>query len=233
MAERELRYEIKMVAQGAARRQFEAHMRLDPAGIRSLYPDRRVQSIYFDDLWQTALEENLAGISHREKIRFRWYGEDARGVRGRLERKVRHNLLGWKDTAEIDKAIDVEGSERHALANAIFEGLEEDWPEAKNRALMPVQWISYARSYWTTADKRIRITIDRDLRTYDLRHRRVITSKFLTRTPEVTIVEAKAAEDAFDELQLLIKGFPLVVDKCSKFVIASSPGEAPGISILT
>jgi hypothetical protein len=232
MTERALRYEIKMVAQAAVRDWIESRLRLDRAGVRTLHPDRTVQSLYFDDLWQTALADNLAGISHREKLRFRWYGEAANGVRGALERKVRHNLLGWKDVLPLEAEVDVEGADRRTLARAIFGHLPAAWAVERDRSLMPVQWIRYRRSYFTTADGRIRVTIDRDLRTFDLRHRRIVTAAFRSFVPCVTIVEAKAAEDAYDELKRFLSRFPLVIDKCSKFVIASSPGDGPRASVL-
>lgn len=229
---RSLRYEIKMIAQGSSRRWIETRLRFDESGIRTLYPDRRVQSVYFDDLFQSALHENLAGISHREKIRFRWYGDGALGVQGKLERKVRHNLLGWKDIAPVGVPIDVEGAERHELTRAVFSALPDGWHSVRDQGLMPAQWIAYRRAYFTTADGRIRITVDRDLRTCDLRHRRVLTARYASPLPDVTIVEAKCGEDAYREAKALLNQFPLVIDKCSKFVLASQPGGGPDVSIL-
>ena len=39
------------------------------------YPQRKVNSIYFDDLNFSAIRENLDGVSNKKKIRVRWYGE--------------------------------------------------------------------------------------------------------------------------------------------------------------
>ena len=38
------------------------------------HQDRHINSIYFDNIFLKSAEDNLAGISDREKIRLRWYG---------------------------------------------------------------------------------------------------------------------------------------------------------------
>jgi hypothetical protein len=226
----ELRYELKMVSQASAYAWVMARLRMDPAGLRVLHPPRRVQSVYFDSLDQQALEDNLAGISHREKLRFRWYGDEARGVRGKLECKVRENQLGWKDVAEVAQPVDVEGATRRGLAKAVLDGLSEAWFADKVRWLHPVQWISYWREYLSTADGRVRVTLDREVTGYDLRSRWVLTRSFPTPMPRVLIVEAKCGVDAFPEAKRLLNFAPLNVDKCSKFTMASRPGEGPMLS---
>ena len=229
--ERDLRYEIKMVVQESAYTWALESLRLDPAGLSVLHPPRRVQSVYFDTLGQAALEENLAGICHREKVRFRWYGDAAQGVSGQLERKVRHNQLGWKDVQQISGTVDVEGTPRTELARRIFDELGPEWADVRSGGLLPVQWIAYLREYFATADGKVRVTLDRELRTCDLRHRNVVTNAFPTPTPRVLIVEAKCARDDHDEARRILRRYPLFVDKCSKFVIASRPDEGPSISI--
>ena len=229
--ERDTRYEIKMIANRAAYHEILHALRLDPSGIRVLYPPRRIQSIYLDTLDQNALQENLAGISHREKLRFRWYGDDVRGVQGKLERKVRHNALGWKDIAVVDKAMDVEGNTRRRFMEELLGGLPEDWSGLRDENLGPVQWICYWREYFSTADGRVRVTVDRDLKTYDQRHRYVLSNAFASVTPDVTIVEAKCAKENHDEAKRILNRFPAPIDKCSKFVLASDPADAPGVAI--
>lgn len=222
-----LRYEVKMVAQAAFYPKLRMHMRFDQAGIRVLHPPRRIQSVYFDTWQDQALEENLAGISHREKVRLRWYGEAVRGVSGTLERKVRENMLGWKGLLPIPGKLDVEGVTRRDFANNLREHLTADWEDVISKDLLPVQWIAYDREYFATeaATGPIRITIDRGLRTFDQRNRRMLSSRFRTPTPDVIIVEAKCAEADYDTLRKLMARFPMQIDRCSKFVYASSPND--------
>jgi hypothetical protein len=230
-AEKNIRYEVKMVAQAAAYDRVRMFMRADRSGLRVLYPPRIVQSVYFDTWRDRALEENLSGVSHREKIRFRWYGDAKTDVKGVLERKVRENMLGWKDFLPIDEVMQVEGASRTEFARRIFAHLTPSWHDVRAMALQPVQWIRYEREYFSSG--RIRVTVDRKLRTWDQRYRRTITSAFRTPTPNVVIVEAKCAQEDYDELQAMLVRFPLFVDKCSKFVFASDPGEGALISRIT
>ncbi len=223
----DLRFELKMVAQAAFYSKLRMHMRLDRSAIRTLYPPRRIQSVYFDTWRNQALEENLAGISHREKVRFRWYGEHTDVVRGTLERKVRENMLGWKDLLKVDDEIAVEGVTRRDFAESLRPHLTPEWEDVFRKDLLPVQWVVYDREYYATegGSGPIRITIDRNLRTYDQRHRRSLSSRFRSPVPDVLIVEAKCAKKHDLELQQLLNRFPMAIDRCSKFVYASSPND--------
>ena len=219
----DLRYEIKMVARAAVYPRLRMFLRLDRAMIRTLYPPRVVQSVYFDTDADKALEENMAGISHREKIRFRWYGDARTDVRGTLERKVRENTFGWKDLLPIDATLAVEGQTRRAFARSIHAHLTDEWLDMRDLGLLPVQWIRYEREYYRSG--KVRITVDRDLRTWDQRYRTHLSARFPTPTPDVVIVELKAAQEDYAELQELSMRFPMFVDKCSKFVYASTPDD--------
>ena len=228
----DLRYEIKMVCQASSRGQVLAKMRMDPSGLSQLYPPRQVQSIYFDTLGARALEENLSGISHREKIRFRWYGPERKVVRGHLEQKIRENMLGWKHVISIDKDIEVEGVNRTQFAKSILGDLEGFWARTRESHPMPVQWISYMREYYSTSDNLVRVTLDQELETFDQRNRFLLSAAHPTPTPKLLIVEAKCAANSYAEAKRLLNRLPLHVDKCSKFVIASDPSEGPTASFL-
>ncbi|MFT5284343.1 MAG: hypothetical protein ACI8TQ_000499 [Planctomycetota bacterium] len=228
----DLRYEIKMVCQASSHGELLARVQLSPAGVTKLYPPRQVQSIYFDTLHGRALEENLSGVSHREKVRFRWYGPDRDVVRGKLEQKVRENMLGWKHVIPIDKDIRVTGSNRTQFAKDVLGDLTGFWARTREGNPMPVQWISYQREYYSTSDNLVRITVDRNVETFDQRNRFLLSAKHRTPTPNLLIVEAKCAAEHYDYAKSLLNRLPLRVDKCSKFVIASRPGEAPDASLL-
>ena len=230
MTNKDVRYEVKMVGQAAAYPRLRMFMRMDRSGLRELYPPRIVQSVYFDTLTGKALEENMAGISHREKIRFRWYGANQDRARGILERKVRENMLGWKNLLPIEEEIQIEGASRNDFAAKIYSHLTREWSDVRATQLLPVQWIRYSREYFSAGN--IRITIDRQLSTWDQRTRQALSAQFRTPTPDVLIVEAKCADEHHNELQALVERFPMVVDKCSKFVYACQPGEGAHPSYL-
>lgn len=61
-----------------------------------------IRSIYFDDPFGSCVEENLAGVNHREKWRIRAYNCD--NSRLSLERKVKENDMIHKDSCRISQA---------------------------------------------------------------------------------------------------------------------------------
>lgn len=227
------RYEIKMVCEEAAHARVKTALWLSGAGIRELFPPRTVQSIYLDTIDNRALQENLAGISHREKIRFRWYGRAVTLVRGRLENKVRENTLGWKNIVAIETDFDLLGMSRQDFLRRLRGHAPPNWQHRLAQCSEPVQWIAYEREYYTTADQRVRITLDRNLRAWEQRGRARLATDVPSLLPRVLIVEVKCAPDSYGEAQRLVNRLPLVADKCSKFVMASIPGDGPIVSLLS
>lgn len=228
----DLRYEVKMVCEERARDAVLASMAIHPAGIRKLYPARQVQSIYFDTVRGRALAENLAGIADRSKLRVRWYGADATEVHAVLERKTRRNKLGSKDLLPLPGRLAVTGVDRHAFRRSVLACCDSIWRERLHEGVEVAQWISYQREYFITADHSVRITVDRDLRAHDLRHRLVIDRSQATPLPKILVIECKAGTAQRESLERLLQHLPLVVDRCSKFVLASSPAHGPTISRL-
>ncbi len=228
----DLRYEIKMVCEEWAHDWVVAALRTSRAGVRVLYPPRRVQSVYLDTPLGRSLEENLAGISSRRKMRFRWYGDEVTRVLGRLEIKKRDNMLGSKEILDIVKPISVRDVDRVAFVASLGDQADREWRYRLHAGLEPVQWISYVREYFTTADGRVRVTIDHELRTWDQRYRFILSDSNQTFLPRVLIVEVKCSTEHYGAAQELVNRLPLYVDKCSKFVLASSPSEGPIISQL-
>ncbi|MBU0756100.1 MAG: VTC domain-containing protein [Planctomycetes bacterium] len=230
---RDGRYELKMACRGEALPEIKAALSLDPAGFRTLYPPRRVQSIYLDTPEGDALDENLAGISHREKIRFRWYGDRVSLVQGRLECKIRENLLGWKRTLPIRNLVEVEGVDRWKFVRVLHEAAGPDWQTRLSRATEPVQWISYRREYFGSADGKLRVTVDDRLEGFDQRGRIRLSARFKTPVPHLVVVEVKCASHHYDPARRLINRLPFFVDKCSKFVTTTLPDAAPTLSYLS
>lgn len=226
--EESLRYEIKIAGQEASYERLRMLLQTQPEAIGELYPPRQVQSLYLDSPFGRALEENLAGISHREKLRFRWYGAATREAVGKLELKVRENMLGWKHAVTIDGALRLEDEERMAFARTLSERVPETWRE-RLAGLEAVQWVSYEREYLTTADRRVRLTIDRALRTWDQRWARRLSRRSVeeSRRPKLFVLELKCAPADLEVAENIVRRLPWPVGRCSKFVLASDPSEGP------
>jgi len=220
------RYEIKLV--GAARdyRRVISELALLPAVLREHHPTRIVQSVYLDTPNGRALQDNLAGISERQKIRFRWYGPETERVRGRLERKRRSNALGDKDVIQIAEPQLVAGQNRCEFTDALRTALPEAAREWLH-GLEPAQWIRYRRDYFATPGGELRVTVDRDLVAFDQRYDFVLSCRRPTPLPQLLIVEVKADMSQRDAIEEWLQHVDLRPSKCSKFVVASSPGEAP------
>lgn len=228
-----LRYELKLVCQEAAHDRVRMALRMQGSAIDELYPSRVVQSIYLDTLFGRALQENLAGLSRRVKLRFRWYGEESGRVRGNLERKFRENTLGWKEVHPIDADIQVDGAGRDAFVEALIEAAPEEARFQLREGLEPVQWIRYRRDYLTTADGLVRITLDTELVTADQRIRDTLSNSAPNPPSHVLVVEVKCAPEAYEEAREIVRLLPIPVDRCSKFVLASDPSHGPHASIFS
>lgn len=230
---RALRREVKMIAQEIALAQVHGALRVHPEGFSPLHPPRTVQSLYLDSPGLDALLENLAGTGPRAKLRLRWYGEARRSVRGQIERKVRHNGIGWKEVLPLPASLLVEGADRAGFVRALCDLLPATWRATLgDRGAEPVQWIAYRREYWTTATGRVRLTLDTHLRAWDQRLRATLGADCPAPLPRVCIVECKAALEDDRELEEALQDLPLLPDKCSKYVLAASPCDAPLVSIL-
>lgn len=222
----ELRHELKLVSDENALARLRMALRLDRAGIRTLHPQRLVQSIYLDTTYGRALEENLAGLSERQKIRLRWYGPSARGVAATLERKCRENSLGWKETLRIAGPFELEGIERHAFVRELERRADARF-RARLTGLEPVQWVRYRREYFTSADRKVRLTLDRELEFFDQRRLARLAAVERTPGPRMLVLELKCAPADLDLARELVARLPIPLGRCSKFVQAGAPASGP------
>lgn len=223
------RYEVKLVGAEHEHSRVLAELRLLPFGLVRQHRTRVVQSVYFDTADGRAVAQNLAGISERQKVRLRWYGDATVAVSAQLECKQRQNGVGGKATAKLREPLDVRGSLRHRFTDRVRGLVVDDAARCWLDGLEPAQWIRYRRDYLVTADRRLRVTLDRELRAIDQRLGMRLDDRRSTPLPRLLVVELKAAIAHRDELERLVAALPLRPGKCSKFVMASDPAEAPAL----
>ncbi|CAM2064599.1 Polyphosphate polymerase domain-containing protein [Sulfidibacter corallicola] len=226
-----LRHELKLVSQEMAYPRVYRLLMNDSIGLRTLHPERRVQSVYLDTPECRAFQDNLSGISHREKVRFRWYGSEVDRVAGRLECKIRENKYGWKQVKKLTIEREIRGVDRVSFVRKLGEDAGLDW-QIRLQGLQPAQWIAYDRQYLGSADGKLRITLDRGLRVWDQRMRFALDNRFPTPVPRMLIMEVKCAAIHYEAAQRLVNRLPMMVGKCSKYVLASEPAEGPEVQLL-
>jgi len=208
-SEADWRYERKFRLKNIPHYLVEQIVHNHPASFRSVFPDRWVNNIYFDDTSLTALYENFAGIADRQKVRLRWYGEafPEELQSARLEWKIRSNQLGNKRIKKISTIP------FNAIAN-ILPPVQAVWPEAD--AYQTVLMNRYLRSYFITADSKIRLTIDWDI--CFLEPRAAFQMKHFHYSLPGGVVELKYHSDEEEYAEWIMQHLPFRLSKNSKYV---------------
>ena len=127
------------------------------SGFRKSFSSRYVSSIYLDTLNFDFAKDNINGVSKRKKIRFRWYNDDYSNIY--LEEKNKQNFLVKKI---VNKTTNFESNEKLVQNLKIyFSSLKKTYNNFNYRFVLKT---NYFRSYWISDDKRIRATIDTNLK---------------------------------------------------------------------
>lgn len=144
------------------------HSKLSCAMIPDKNGDRgryRIRSLYFDNIFDSALREKVDGVNHREKFRIRSYDNDTSFIK--LEKKSKINGLCNKvgvrlSADEVAKIIanDIAFMEHHEQAL-----VRELYYKMKHQGLLPKTIVDYNREAYTFPAGNVRITLDSDIRT--------------------------------------------------------------------
>jgi len=128
------------------------------------YPDRQVNSIYFDDLDFSAVRDNLTGVPDRVKNRLRWYGDFSieNETIPILEQKFRSGRVGSKIKTPIpileNKLSSVPMS---SLCKLIKKECGND-NYFLSKYFTPVLLVQYLRKYYED-NLGIRLTVDNEV----------------------------------------------------------------------
>lgn len=204
-----MRYERKYRIEGLALSVILQTIRMHPAGLSKIHPDRQINNIYFDTPDLTTYKENVMGLANRDKFRVRWYGFDPFAIqKPKLEIKHRRNNVGYKTT--------------HLVEVFDFENLtpliqQVNSLSGTSALLRPTLQNSYKRAYFGTRDEKFRVTID-----WDLSYASMLTSnqfiKHQHSEKNVFIMEVKYEQELEGEADRISQFFPFRSTKNSKYV---------------
>lgn len=136
-----------------------------------VYPDKngdngkyKIRSLYFDNVYDSALREKLDGVNCREKFRIRSYNGDTDFIR--LEKKSKINGLCNKVSSKIsaeEVAMILAGDLEFMQYSTPL--IQELYIKMKTVGLEPKTIVDYTREAFTYPAGNVRITLDYDIRT--------------------------------------------------------------------
>jgi len=151
-----MRYERKFRITDSGYESVKHELLSNPAVFSEAYPDRVVNSIYYDDINYTAYNDNLLGKADRVKYRIRWYGTSMDSIEQPvLEKKIKKSLLGTKEYKILNN---FSLSQSVPALNDLYQ----------SNQLYPHVLVRYLRTYLESMDGLLRATIDRELNYYNL-----------------------------------------------------------------
>jgi hypothetical protein len=193
-------------------------------GAKKKYQDRDVNSLYFDNLNQDAIKDNLAGSTPRYKVRLRWYeGKTLEKFDPNLEIKTRNGRLGSKilyPLPEIKKSIDTKSI--FSLSKEVIQKSRQFniAHKSMHSHLLPMLIVQYQRGYYEV-NNGLRITIDKKIKFSDASQN--IKLKFLKPIAfDHYIMELKFSQNLKLQVANLIRSSILTPKRLSKYLLGLS-----------
>ena len=181
-----------------------------------------VRSLYFDDVYETAYQDKLAGVQIRRKYRLRTYGNEN-------ENKVIKAECKYKLNANIAKtSADISNDEYYQILNGRYDfllnkndGLLLDYYAQFAGGLRPRVIVDYDREAYIMPEGNVRVTFDHSVRagvnTYDILSNDVWLIPVLE--PDQLVLEVKYDEFLPNKVRNVLKLNALEQLAVSKYVL--------------
>lgn len=157
----EYKYQINAIQEAILNVQLMGLMKADShAGIDGKYI---VRSLYFDDIYDSCLWDNLAGSDPRSKIRIRYYNHDTDYIT--LERKTKKRGMTLKESCRLslqECKLLTEG-ENVEILDDMDDMKKTLLLDIQQRGLMPKIIVTYERIPYIYPAGNVRVTFDRCL----------------------------------------------------------------------
>lgn len=181
-----------------------------------------IRSLYFDDINNTCMRENEAGIDDRKKYRIRIYGKSDRRIAMEIKSKY-HGLTKKKSCSVSREDCEIYMAGKHPqFCEDMDETAKEFFVEHSVRNLRPVSIVEYERTAFTEPKGNVRITFDRNIsvssRTKDFFEENL--PLFPVLPPGVHILEVKYDEFLPDHIAGLLEIGSLRRTSFSKYYLS-------------
>ena len=157
----EVKHEINRSDMITIRQRLRAVAYPDSHAVNGVY---RIRSLYFDNLNDKALRENLNGLSRREKFRIRYYNGDTSVIH--LEKKSKVGGLGRKESASltIKQAQQIADGDLTWMLHSDAPLVRELYSKMTTQGLQPKTIVDYTREPFVFPAGNVRVTLDYDIR---------------------------------------------------------------------
>ncbi len=186
------------------------------------YEDRNINNIYFDSLDYKAFDDNLIGLPSRLKIRYRWYGKlfsENKKNEGSLEFKFKKNIYGYKKIFKInDLTLNLSSTWRE-IKNKIQKSLTPEYKIIFDKNSEKILINRYKREYFISKNKKLRVTLDRNIQIFDQRFASLKPNyKLKNFTQDYLVIEFKFNKEDKMFLNDLDINIPIKASRNSKYI---------------
>jgi len=183
--------------------------------------DYKVTSLYFDTPTDNDLDEKLDGLLDRKKYRIRIYNSEKKTIK--LEIKKRNGTVIQKESIQIDEDIAAN------IINRDYDSIR-DSNDLLNRVITNFKAngylsrviVEYDREAYFLPYGNIRITIDKNLRTYNHNHSLFYLNDVASTSvffDDIQVVEVKFSVPLPDHIKSILSAVPLTRCSISKYVL--------------
>tara|TARA_Y100001960_G_scaffold306828_1_gene362477 strand:- start:129 stop:836 length:708 start_codon:yes stop_codon:yes gene_type:complete len=214
------RYERKFFIENYSKAEVINSIMQHPSIFKAIFQSRQVNNIYFDSFGFKYYIANVEGETEREKVRIRWYGERLGKVENpMLEFKIKRGHLGRKEYYPLNTFYMDEKNGSLDLLNMMQQATLPPRIQNDIRLLLPCLANSYMRQYFLSSDKRFRLTVDTNIRIFELDHiRPAFREQHLPcRSIVMELKYSSSEEDDFDAREVANR-FRFRSTKNSKYV---------------
>jgi hypothetical protein len=212
------RYELKQTYSELYLPELRSWVQMHPAGFRTAYPPRWVNSIYFDTPDLDSFNDHIGGVPVRRKLRYRWYGDNLRVAQnGQVEVKNKSDSAGWKLIEKVASDLILENNNWTRFMDQIrleTSGVIKELLSVTRPVLLTV----YYREYFVSANQLVRLTIDSRMKGYDQYLTACPNLNFSQPGDEQLILELKSEVSQLAELTDVLSHFPVRSSRYSKYV---------------
>ena len=210
-----MRHEIKFILNDFELLKFKSWI-ISQTRFKKKYEPRTVNSIYFDDINDSSANDNLAGISLREKYRLRWYNNDFDKIT-RFEIKKRVNRLNYKEYFDFEPSEKISSEMTNKNYAEICHKKLLNWNPRYSFELFPKIQIQYFREYYEDINN-VRLTIDNKIKFWkSLDNQKMFYGNSLSY--ELNIAEIKFSPDLYGYVSKLLNYTRFIPKRHSKYLI--------------